>query len=60
VLTVTIRDATTGAVVLVSGDRQLLDAVLAALAARLTEAGARLEPETALPEATEKQEGEEE
>ena len=58
-LTVTIRDASTGAVVLVSGDRQLIDAVLAALAARLREAGARLEPETALPEATERGEEEE-
>ena len=58
-LTITLRDATTGEVLLATGDRRLLDAVLAALAARLREAGARLEPETALPEATERGEEEE-
>jgi len=59
-LTITLRDATTNQVLLATGDKQLVNTMLRALAARLAEAGARLEPETALPEATEKQEGEEE
>ena len=58
-LIVTVRDGVTGQALLATGDRQLIDAVLAALAARLREAGARLEPETALPEATERGEEEE-
>ena len=39
-LTITLRDATTGEALLATGDRRLIDAVLAALAARLAEAGA--------------------
>jgi len=57
-LTITLRDATTNQVLLATGDKQLVNTMLRALAARLAEAGAHLDA-TLPPEDSEEGESQE-